>query len=111
MWEHVVIEYLQAHAHTQPIHYWRDASGREIAFVVPHSRDRVDAIECRWDPASFDPTSLKIFRSHYPRGANYIASQLGTRGYAKKVAGLEVYVCNPDGWWERAKARGPRDFR
>jgi hypothetical protein len=63
------------------------------------------------DIYSDDPTSLKIFRSHYPRGANYITSPLGTRGYAKKVAGLDVYVCNPDGWWERAQAHGARDFR
>ncbi len=111
LWEHVVLEYLQAHAHTRTVHYWRDASGREIDFVVPRSRDRVDAIECKWDPASFDPTSLKIFRSHYPGGVNYVASPLGTRGYAKKVAGLDVYVCNPDGWRERAKAQDTRDSR
>jgi len=109
LWEHVILEYLQAHAHTWKLHYWRDASGREIDFVVPRTRDRVDAIECKWDPASFEPAPLKLFRSYYPRGTNYLVSPLGTGGYAKKVAGLEVYVCNPDGWRQRAKAQGAPD--
>ena len=109
LWEHVVIEYLQAHAHTGKLHYWRDASGREIDFVVPRARDRVDAIECKWDPAAFDPGPLKLFRSYYPRGANYLVSPLGIAGYAKKGAGLEVYVCNPDGWRQHAKPQGARD--
>jgi predicted AAA+ superfamily ATPase len=110
LWEHVVLEYLQAHAHAWKLHYWRDASGREIDFVVPQARDRVDAIECKWDAASFDPGALKLFRSYYPRGANYVISPLGTPGYAKKAAGLEVYACNPDGWRERAKPSGARGW-
>lgn len=103
LWEHVVLEYLQAHAHAWKLHYWRDASGREIDFVIPHGRDRVDVIECKWDPASFDPGTLGLFRSYYPRGTNYLVSPLRTGGYAKRVAGLEVYACSPGAWRERAK--------
>jgi predicted AAA+ superfamily ATPase len=102
LWEHVVLEYLQAHAYEWKLHYWRDAMGREIDFIIPRSRDQVDAIECKWDPKQLDPTALKVFRSYYPHGANYLVSPIGTAGYAKRVAGLEVFVCNPDEWWQHA---------
>jgi predicted AAA+ superfamily ATPase len=108
LWEHVVLEYLQAHAHAWKLHYWRDASGREIDFVVPRSRDRVDVMECKWDPAHFDPAPLKIFRSYYPGGTNYLVSPIGAGGYPRKVAGLEVYVCNPDGWRQHVRKLGAR---
>jgi predicted AAA+ superfamily ATPase len=71
LWEHVVLEYLQAHAHEWRLYYWRDATGREIDFVLPRSRDRIDAIECKWDPSHMDPAALRTFRSYYPRGVRH----------------------------------------
>ncbi len=109
LWEHVVLEYLQAHAHEWRLNYWRDAAGREIDFVIPRSRDRVDAIECKWDPAAFDAAPLKVFRSHYPRGTNYLISPVGTPGYKKTVAGLELYVGNPEAWRKDSMGRIARD--
>ncbi len=100
LWEHLVLEYLQAHASEWRIHYWRDASGRDIDFILARNREEIDVIGCKWDPAQFDPGAIKLFRSYYPRGNNYILSPLTVRGYSKKFFGLTVYVCNPDGWWE-----------
>ncbi|MBE3063517.1 MAG: DUF4143 domain-containing protein [Spirochaetes bacterium] len=54
LWEHVVLEYLQAHATPAAVHYWRDTGGREVDFVVAHGRDRVDVIECTWNPAHIE---------------------------------------------------------
>ena len=68
LWEHVVLEYLQAHAHEQEIRYWRLADGREVDFVIVRSRDHVDAIECKWNREHFDPAGLQSFRTLYPRG-------------------------------------------
>lgn len=98
LWEHLVLEYLQAHAHESKVHYWRDATGREIDFVIPRGRDRVDAIECKWDPRDVDAASLKAFRSSYPQGKNYVMSPLTVPGYDKRISGLEIRVCNPEGW-------------
>lgn len=102
LWEHVVLEHLQAHGHAWQIQYWRDATGREIDFVVARGRNHVDTIECKWDPAQFDPAALKVFRASYPRGTNFLVSPLSTPGYRKRVAGLELYVCNPEGWRRHA---------
>jgi len=108
LWEHLVLEYLQAHGHDWRIQYWRDAAGREIDFVIARSRDQVDAIECKWDPAQFDPAALKVFRSYYPRGTNYLLSPLTSPGYRKKIAGVDLYVCNPDGWRTHVGKQGSR---
>jgi predicted AAA+ superfamily ATPase len=102
LWEHLVLEYLQAYAHEWKIQYWRDAAGREIDFVLPRSRDEVDVIECKWEPAQFDPTALKLFRSYYARGNNYLISPITVAGYPKSISGLDVYVCTPEGWREHA---------
>jgi predicted AAA+ superfamily ATPase len=103
LWEHLVLEFLQAHGHDWKIQYWRDASGREVDFVIPRDREKVDAIECKWDPEKLDPAAIKLFRSYYPKGDNYLVSPLSIAGYAKKAAGLDLYVCNPDGLRQRMK--------
>jgi len=98
LWEHLVLEFLQARVHDRRIHYWRDASGREVDFVIPRGRDEVDAIECKWDPAAFDATALRLFRTYYPKGGNYVISPISGPGYSKKAGGLEVFVSSPEGW-------------
>jgi len=112
LWEHVVLEYLDAHGHERKIQYWRDANGQEIDFVMVRNREEVDAIECKWDPVQFDPKAIKLFRSYYPHGNNYVLSPLTMQGYPKKASGLEVYICNPDGWREHVeKGRSPSKHR
>ena len=105
LWEHLMLETLQAHAHIWRVQYWRDAAGREIDFVIQRSRDEIDAIECKWDPAQFDPASLKVFRSYYPRGNNYLMSPLTVNGSPKKVGELDLYVCNPSGWRQHMESK------
>ena len=104
LWEHVVLEYLQAHAAAMKVHFWRDASGREVDFVIFYHRDRVDAIECKWTPTHFDPASLKAFRTHYPNGRNYLVCPMTEPGYNRSIAGLEIRVCGPDGWLTHGSA-------
>jgi len=70
LWEHLVLEFLQGHGHEWRIQYWRDASGREIDFVIPRNRAEVDIIECKWDPKKLDPAAVEVFRSCYPKGNN-----------------------------------------
>lgn len=103
LWEHIVLDYLQAHAHEWKICYWRDASGREIDFVIPRARDEVDAIECKWDPQQLESASLKTFRAHYAKGTNYLVSPGVSSAYWKQISGLKIFVCSPDGWLEHAR--------
>jgi predicted AAA+ superfamily ATPase len=95
LWEHLVLEHLQAHLPDRPLHYWRDKAGHEVDFVIVRGRDRVDAIECKWDPAAFDPVGLQAFRSWYPHGANVLVSPLSVPSYARRYGPLTVTVCDP----------------
>ncbi len=93
LWEHLVLEHLQAHFPDQPVRYWRDKVGREVDFVLTRGRDEVDAIECKWDPGAFDSTALKTFRDLYPSGQNYLVTPSGDPAYTRRFGALEVRVC------------------
>lgn len=95
LWEHLVLEHLQAHFPELPIHYWRDKAGREVDFVLARRRDAVDAIECKWNPGEFDAEALRVFRSYYPKGRNYLVTPSGDPAYAKRFGSLQVRVCTP----------------
>jgi predicted AAA+ superfamily ATPase len=95
LWEHVVLEHLQAHFVDAAIHYWRTKAGHEIDFVLARRRDEVDAIECKWDPGTFDSSAMKVFRGYYPKGRNYLVTPSGDPAYAKRYGSLKVRVCTP----------------
>ena len=95
LWEHFVLEHLQAHFPQTPVRYWRDKAQRELDFVLAHRRDVVDVIECKWDPAAFDVTALRVFRHYYPDGRNYLVTPSGDPAYTRQVGTLAVRVCTP----------------
>ncbi len=97
LWEHLVLEHLQSAFVNETVRYWRDKAGREVDFVLARRRDQVDAIECKWNPSDFDPSALKVFRSYYPMGKNYIISPLGGESYLKNFGDLTVKICDPSG--------------
>lgn len=95
LWEHLVLEHLQAHFPDTPVRYWRDKQGREVDFVLAHGRDKVDVIECKWNSNAFDSAALEVFRSYYPKGRNYLVSPSGAQAYTKRFGSHEVRVCTP----------------
>ncbi|HSA11376.1 MAG TPA: ATP-binding protein [Candidatus Paceibacterota bacterium] len=95
LWEHIVLEHLQAHLPDTPPRYWRDKQGREVDFVLAHRRDAVDAIECKWDASSFESSALKLFRSYYPKGRNYLVTPSADQAYDKHYGNLAVHICTP----------------
>jgi predicted AAA+ superfamily ATPase len=95
LWEHLVLEHLQADFPSYPIHYWRDKSANEVDFVLAFHRDAIDAIECKWDPGAFDASALRLFRDYYPKGRNYLVTPSGDPAYKKRYGRLEVQVCTP----------------
>jgi predicted AAA+ superfamily ATPase len=94
LWEHLILEWLQAYCSERRILYWRDKKGREIDFVLPSSRDTVDAIECKWNPAAFNPVALRLFRARYPKGRNWLLTPGAEDPYDRTYQGLPVHVSN-----------------
>lgn len=95
LWEHLVLEQLQAALPDTPVRYWRDKQGREVDFVIQRGRDDVDAIECKWHPDAFDAGALKVFRSHYPKGRNLLLVPGAAEPYRRRHGELELLVGTP----------------
>ena len=94
LWEHLVLDTLIASG-TPKIHFWRDKQQREVDFVIPRSRDTVDAIECKWTAEAFETRGLAAFRSDYPKGKNYLVSPLNGPAYERIVDGMKVSFVSP----------------
>ncbi len=95
LWEHCVLETLLARFPQAHIRYWRDKAGREVDFVIPAGRDRVDVVECKWNAARFDPEAVRVFRGHYPQGRNYLVTPSADPAHARRWGDVEMEVCNP----------------
>jgi predicted AAA+ superfamily ATPase len=98
LWEHLVLDELHAQKPAGEIFFWRDKSDREIDFVLPSGRDTCDAIECKWNPDSFDPRNLKVFREGYPKGRNLVVAPNIPDAYRRRFGGLEVQFASPANW-------------
>jgi hypothetical protein len=77
-----------------------------VDFVLAGRRGEVDAVECKWDPRTFDASSLEIFRAHYPKGRNYLMTPHEGPSYVKRVRKLELTVGAMPGAGEAGVGRG-----
>src|ERR1035437_7851931 len=94
LWEHLVLDTL-INDSLPKIHFWRYKQQREVDFVVPRSRDAVDAIECKWKPEAFETRGLRAFREQYPKGKNYVVSPLNGPAYDRVRDGLKISIVSP----------------
>lgn len=98
LWEHLVLETLQAQPEPLRIHYWRDKEQREVDFVLPRAGGRCDALECKWRAEGFSPRNLAAFRSLHPEGLNFVLSPQIEPPYLRELAGLRLVFCNLEQW-------------
>lgn len=90
LWEHLVLNELQATLQGETVNYWRDKRGHEIDFVISRKGADPMAIECKWSVGDLDPTSLNSFRSYYPEGANVVIAHDVDRAFSRTIGGLTV---------------------
>ncbi len=74
LWEHYVLNELDALGQRRAVRYWRDKRGHEIDFVLPRPGPSPTAIECKWSSRHFEPDNLCAFRRHYPDGDNWLVA-------------------------------------
>jgi predicted AAA+ superfamily ATPase len=96
LWEHVVLDVLRTRFHSSNIYYWRDKSNREIDFIIKASRQSAHTIECKINPDQFDTKTLRVFRSLYPEGDNFVISPNIKQSYKRKYENLIVNFCSLD---------------
>ena len=66
MWEHYVLNELQARLQTRDVRYWRDKRGHEVDFVFQQRGKPPIAIECKWQAGDSDTSGLAAFARQYP---------------------------------------------
>jgi predicted AAA+ superfamily ATPase len=90
LWEHFVLNELQAHLQGQSVLYWRDKSQHEVDFILRKRGGNPLAIECKWSSDNFDPTNLQAFRRQYPRGENIVVAADVTRSFRRTHGDIEI---------------------
>jgi hypothetical protein len=95
LWEHIVLNELQAGLQTRRIGYWRDKKGHEVDFVIPVRGGPPVAIECKLKADGAGLGGLAAFGRAYPGASLLVAAadargirQIGTADLKVAVAGL-----------------------
>jgi predicted AAA+ superfamily ATPase len=98
LWEHYVLNELNARLDSLPVRYWRAKSGAEVDFVVLRGERPPAAIECTWSAggASRAP-GLRAFRARYPGDENYVVCADVERPYRTRASGVEITVTGLEG--------------
>jgi predicted AAA+ superfamily ATPase len=89
LWEHLVLDTLRS-IPLDPVMFWRDKQQREVDFVLPRGRRRVDIVECKWTVDSFESRGMTAFRENYPQGRNLVVSPEVTKSFVRRYKQLEV---------------------
>ncbi len=104
LWEHCVLNEIQAYLQIRSINYWRDKRGHEIDFVLRSGRDTITAIECKFSSLSIsgDRAALAAigknfaaFRDLYPHGENYVVCYDVTIPFQRKHDDLILSFVHP----------------
>ena len=91
LWEHFVLNEMQARRPMTAVRHWRNKHGLEVDFVVvPRGGDPI-AVEAKWSSASaLDGAALASFRRLYPNGGNLVVARDVARPFTRTIAGLRV---------------------
>jgi uncharacterized protein len=106
LWEHCVLNEMNAHLQSRAIHYWRDKRGHELDFVLYNKRNKsLTAIECKFNSLQIDSSksattaivrNLEAFRYHYPKGENFVVASDIDTPFERNYADLKISFVNID---------------
>ena len=94
LWEHFVLNEIQANLQSRQINYWRDKRGHEVDFILKKRGKQPIAIECKWKSDHFNPSGLEAFRRQYPDGDNYLVASDISINLSRKFKDLKVQFVN-----------------
>ena len=90
LWEHYVLNEIQARLQRRNVQTWRDKQHHEIDFILEKGPSKVIAIECKWAADQFDPANLKVFRRLHSAGLNFVVASDVDQGFRRDYQGLQV---------------------
>jgi predicted AAA+ superfamily ATPase len=100
LWEHYVINEIQARFTDVELRYWRRKGGSELDLVLVRRGRPPMAVECKWRSANVgDLTGMRAFRAVYPDGEDLVvcgdlteSRSLRTGGRVVRLTGLAGLV-------------------
>jgi len=98
LWEHFVLNEIQASLQDRGIRYWRDKRGHEVDFVWARRGAAPVAIECKWSADNFDSRNLEAFRRRYPGGDNFVVAQDVDRSFSRRCGKISVRLRTCPRW-------------
>lgn len=93
LWEHMVLNELQAQLQTRRIGYWRDKRGHEVDLVLARRGRAPLAVECKWSADDVDLVNLKAFAHQYPTAEIRVVAQDVGQPFQKRSDSLTVTYC------------------
>lgn len=90
LWEHYVLNEIQAHQQADTVHYWRDKRGHEVDFVLARRGRPPIALECKWSASNVDTTNLSLFHERYPQSETWVVAGDVDRPFQRKERSLLV---------------------
>ena len=94
LWEHLVLNEVNAQLPGLRLHYWRDKNHHEVDFVIANRGQPPTFIECKRSAAGFDDRTLRLFRKKYPGGKNYVVTLDVTKTFQQNLSDLDVLFVN-----------------
>jgi len=94
LWEHFVLNEMQANLQSRKICYWRDKRGHEVDFILPTRINAPIAVECKFNQSDLEIRNLISFRKQYPAGETFVVSPEIGRPYIQKINGIAVQWIN-----------------
>jgi len=94
LWEHFVLNEMQAHMQAREVRYWRDKRGHEVDFVLARRGQPPLTVECKWSASEADPDPLKAFRRQYPQGEHVVVAHDVERTFSRTYGDMAVQYMN-----------------
>lgn len=110
LWEHYVLNELQARLQTREIRYWRDKRGHEVDFVFQQRGKPPIAIECKWQAGDVDISGLAAFARQYPEAGLCVVAPDLVLPVARRQGSHEVTYLTLDDLVRRLGGR-PAEIR
>lgn len=90
LWEHFVLNELQAALQGKAINFWRNKAGHEIDFVIPSRGHPPIVIECKSSPTNVDFTAFTAFSKLYSDTYYYVVCPDIKKGYCQQRENMKI---------------------
>lgn len=90
LWEHFVLNEIQAATQSREVRFWRDKRGHEMDFVWVRRGRPPLGIECKWSADHFKGEGAQAFARAYPEAEIVVVAQDVERTFRRKMGDAEI---------------------